>query len=50
MEDYIDHDHHLEERRELSHSRHPSTSSSDDDDEVTLRCKLHTELRVYAAP
>ena len=46
VEDYIDHDHHLEERRELSQPDHLSTSSSDEDDEVYPRSTSHT---MYAA-
>lgn len=49
VEDYIDHDHHLEERRELSHPNQ-STSSLDEDDEVCPRSNLRTEVPTYAAP
>ena len=47
VEDYIDHDHHLEERRKLSHPDHLSTSSADEDDEVYPRFILHS---ICAAP
>ena len=47
VEDYIDHDHHLEERRELSHPDHLSTSSTDEDDEVCPHSTSHT---MCAAP
>ena len=50
VEDYIDHDHHLEERRELSQPNHLSTSSSDEDDKVYPRSNLHTESPIHAAP
>ena len=47
VEDYIDHDHHLEERRELSHPNHLSTSSTDEDDEVCPRSNVHTEAPLW---
>ena len=47
MEDYIDHNHHLEERRELSHPDHLSTGSTDEDDEVSLRSRFQTLLSTH---
>ena len=35
MEDYIDHDHHDEERVEMSHPDNLSTSSRDEESEVS---------------
>ena len=49
VEDYIDHDRHLEERRELSQPDHLSTSSTDEDDEVHQRSKLHSKMPLYTA-
>lgn len=52
VEDYIDHDHHDEERVELSHPDNLSTSSQDDEEEVThvVHCSVQTNHSPFFGP